>query len=274
MLNTKTKLFAILGYPVKHSFSPQMHNKWFEKEKLNCDYLAFEPDDMLNLKKTIESLKILKFSGFNITLPYKVSAMEYIDVLDKAAKKIGSINTIAAKNGKLYGYNTDYLGFTWDLISKKVNLKNKNVLIIGAGGAARAVTYALKTLKAKNIYISSRTLAKSEYIAKTFKIKSVDISKVVGIFPKIDLLVNSSSCGMGEYDILPFNACEFKNSLMIYDLIYNKTTPFVKFAKDNGLKIFTGEGMLIHQGACAFEIWTGKHPDVKIAAQLLKKFIL
>jgi shikimate dehydrogenase len=273
MLNTKTKLFAILGYPVKHSFSPQMHNKWFEKEKLNCAYLAFEPD-MLNLKKTIESLKILKFSGFNITLPYKVAAMEYIDILDKAAKKIGSINTIAAKNGKLYGYNTDYLGFTRDLLSKKINLKDKNALIIGAGGAAKAVAYALKTLKAKNIYISNRTLTKSEYLAKTFKIKSVDMSKVVDILPEIDLLVNSSSCGMEKDDILPFNACEVKNTLTIYDLIYSKTTPFVKFAKDNGLKIFTGEGMLARQGACAFEIWTGKYPDVKIAEKLFKRFIL
>jgi shikimate dehydrogenase len=273
MLNTETKLFAILGCPIKHSFSPQIQNKWFEKEKLNCAYLAFEPD-ILNLKKTIESLKILKFNGFNITVPHKVAVMKYVDVVDKAAKKIGSINTVAVKYSKLYGYNTDYLGFIWDLDSKKVNLKNKNVLVIGSGGAARAIAYALKIVKAKNIYISNRTLAKAEYLAKTFNIKSVDMSKVADILPKIDLLVNSSSCGMKKDDTLPFNAGKVKNSLVIYDLIYNKVTPFVKFAKDNGLKIFTGEGMLIHQGACAFEIWTGKYPDTKIAEKLFKKFIL
>ncbi|GHT40023.1 shikimate dehydrogenase [Endomicrobiia bacterium] len=273
MLNTETKLFAILGCPVKHSLSPQMQNKWFERERLNCAYLAFEPD-MLNLKKTIESLKILKFSGFNVTVPHKVTVMKYVDAIDKSAKKIGSINTVAVKNSKLCGYNTDYLGFICDLDSKKVNLKNKNVLIIGSGGAARAIAYALKTVKAKNIYVANRTLAKAEYLAKTFKIKSVDMSKVADILLKIDLLVNSSSCGMKKDDILPFNASKVKNSLIIYDLIYNKITPFVKFAKSNGLKIFTGEGMLIHQGACAFKIWTGKHPDTKVAEQLFKKFII
>ncbi|GHT07926.1 shikimate dehydrogenase (NADP(+)) [Endomicrobiia bacterium] len=272
MLNTETKLFAILGYPVKHSFSPQMQNKWFEKENLNCIYLAFEPKPE-NLKKTIESLKVLGFQGVNITIPHKIEVMKYVDFIDKAAKKIGSVNTIAFKGGKLYGYNTDHLGFSQDLAAKKVSLKNKNVLVIGAGGGARAIVYALKESKTKSIYIANRTLKNAEQLAEMFKIKAVDISKVGEVLPVADLIVNTSSCGMRKTDVLPFKADKIKSSLIIYDLIYNKATPFTKFANDKGLEVFTGVGMLIRQGACGFKIWTGKYPDIEIAGRLLKEFI-
>lgn len=270
MLNTDTKLFAILGYPVKHSLSPQLHNGWFEKEMLNCAYLSFEPDSR-NLKKTIESLKILKFRGFNITAPHKIEAMKYVDFVDKAAKKIGSINTVVVKNNKLYGYNTDGSGFIQDLNAKKINLNDKNVLVIGAGGAARAIVYALKNTKVKKIYIANRTLANAQNLAKTLKVKSIDINKASELLSQIDLLVNCSSCGMKKEDSLPFIADKVKKSLIVYDLIYSKVTPFVKFAKAKGLEVFTGKGMLVRQGASAFEMWTGKYP--KITENFLKKIV-
>ncbi|MDR3256656.1 MAG: shikimate dehydrogenase [Endomicrobium sp.] len=273
MLNTETKLFAILGYPVKHSFSPQMQNKWFEKENLNCVYLAFEPKSN-NLKKTIKSLKLLRFEGLNITIPYKIEVMKYVDFTDKAAKKIGSINTIVVKNNKLYGYNTDYLGFSQDLTAKKINLKSKNVLVIGAGGGARAIIYALKNSNAKDVYIANRTLKNAQQLAKVFKVKIVDIGKVEELLPEIDLFINTSACGMKKTDTLPFKVDKVKSSLIIYDLIYNKETPFTKLAKDRNLKLFTGEGMLIYQGACGFKMWTGKYPNTKIAEKLLKKFTI
>ncbi|MDR1122859.1 MAG: shikimate dehydrogenase [Endomicrobium sp.] len=269
MINTETKLFAILGCPVKHSFSPLIQNKWFEKEHLNCVYLAFEPKDY-NLECTIESLKKLKFNGFNITVPHKIKALKYIDVIDKNTKKIGSINTVIIKKNKLYGYNTDYLGFAKDLKVKNIATKNKKTIIIGAGGAARAVVYALKTEKSQ-LYIASRTLDTAIILAKEFKVKAIDINNVKNVLDSTDLLVNCSSCGMKKNDRLPFNFDKIKTSLIVYDLIYNKKTPFVKFAKDNKLKIFTGEGMLIWQGAYAFRLWTGKFPDIKIAEKFFKK---
>jgi shikimate dehydrogenase len=272
MLNTETKLFAILGYPVKHSFSPQMQNKWFEKENLNGIYLAFEPKPE-DLRKTVESLKLLGFKGVNVTIPHKIEITKYVDFVNKAAKKIGSVNAIAFKGGKLYGYNTDHLGFSQDLAAKKINLKNKNVLVIGAGGGARAIVYALKKSKAKNIYIANRTLKNAEQLAEIFKIEVVDINKVGEVLSMTDLLVNTSACGMKKADVLPFKTDKIKSSLIIYDLIYNKVTPFTKLAKNKGLKIFTGVGMLIRQGACGFKIWTGKYPDIEIAERLLKEFI-
>jgi len=272
MINTETKLFAILGYPVKHSFSPQMHNEWFKIENLNCVYLAFEPESEY-LKKTVESLKLLKFCGANITVPHKVKIMKYIDFLDKASEKIGSVNTIAIKDGRLYGYNTDYLGFSRDLSAKGIGLENKNVLVIGAGGAARAVLYALKNSGAENIYIASRTLKNAQRLARAFGAEVLDINKVQDLLAGIDLLVNASSCGLKKTDVLPFGVAEVKSSLVVYDLICSRTTPFARFGEDKKLKVFTGEGMLIRQGACAFEIWTGKYPDVKAAEELLKKFV-
>jgi shikimate dehydrogenase len=272
MTNAETKLFAILGYPVKHSFSPIMQNKWFEKEHLNCVYLAFEPKDY-NLECTIESLKKLKFNGFNITIPHKIKALKYVDVIDKNAKKIGSINTVIIKKNKLYGYNTDYLGFAKDLEVKNIIPKNKKIIIIGSGGAARAVVSALKTKKSQHIYIASRTLDRAIILAKKFKVKAIGINNVKNILGNADLLINCSSCGMKKDDRLPFSFYKIKPSLIVYDLIYNKKTPFVKFAKDNKLKVFTGEGMLIWQGAYAFRLWTGKFPDVKIAEKFLKKFL-
>jgi shikimate dehydrogenase len=272
MLNNTTRLFAILGCPVKHSFSPVMQNKWFEKEHLNCTYLSFEPKDY-ELECTIESLKKLKFNGFNITVPHKIKALKYVDVIDKNAKKIGSINTVIIKKDNLYGYNTDYLGFAKDLEVKNVILKNKKVIVIGAGGAARAVVAALKTGKPQQIYIANRTLDSAIILAKEFKVKSMDINNVKDALGNADLLVNCSSCGMKKDDRLPFSFCKIKTGLIVYDLIYNKRTPFVKFAKDNKLKVFTGEGMLIWQGAYAFRLWTGKFPDVKIAEKFLKKFL-
>jgi shikimate dehydrogenase len=272
MINTETKLFAILGYPVRHSFSPQMHNEWFRKENLNSIYLAFEPEPK-DLKKAVESLKFFKFCGANVTIPHKTDIIKYIDFVDKVAEEIGSINTIVAENGRFCGYNTDYLGFSQDLSAKKVNLKSKNVLIIGAGGVARAVAYALKNSEAEKIYIASRTLKNARRLASTFKLEPLDINKVNELLPDVDLLVNASSCGMKETDVLPFNAVKVKKSLIVYDLICGKATPFVKLAKDEGLRIFTGEGMLVRQGACGFKMWTGVCPDIKIAEELLKNLL-
>jgi shikimate dehydrogenase len=272
LINTETKLFAILGYPVRHSFSPIIQNKWFEKKHLNFAYLAFEPKD-LELEGTIKSLKELKFNGFNITVPYKTEALKHVDVIDKSAKKVGSINTVVISDNKLYGYNTDYLGFAKDLKEKKIVIENKNIVVIGAGGAARSIIAALKVAKAKNVYIANRTLDKARNLAKEFKVKSIDIKNVKDILNDVNLLVNCSSCGMKKDDKLPFSFGKIKSGLIVYDLIYNKKTPFFKFAKINKLKIFTGEGMLIWQGAYAFKLWTGKFPDIKIAQKILKKFL-
>ncbi|AKL98606.1 shikimate dehydrogenase [Endomicrobium proavitum] len=271
MLNTQTKLYAVLGFPIKHSFSPQMHNAWFERENLNCAYLSFETSPQ-NFKKTVSALKTLGFYGFNITIPHKTAIMQLVDFTDKAAKLIGAVNTVALKNGKLYGYNTDYSGFLADLLSNDIKIKNKNILIYGAGGAAKAVAYALSLSGAKNVFITNRTHKTAEKLADIFKIKAIAAANIQNALTDADLIVNASACGMKKNDVLPFNAEKIKPAAIIYDLIYNKNTPFAKLAKEKKLKYFTGDGMLVNQGAQAFKIWTGIYPNAKSALKLLKKW--
>lgn len=273
-ITSNTKLLGIFGDPVSHSLSPIMHNDWFAKYKLNCLYLAF---DVLpkNLKTAVESIKTLNILGVNVTVPHKVEVIKYIDIVDSAAKTIGSVNTIVNKKGKLYGYNTDWQGFITDLKRKKVNLKGKSVLVVGAGGAAKAILYALMKLKVKKIFLTSRTFDKAKLIAKKYKnVSVVDIKKIPANFlENIDCLVNCSTCGMKKEDKLPFRIKEVNKKIIFYDIIYNKETPFKKFAEKNKIKFFSGEGMLIYQGAVSFDKWTGIFPDTKKTLSLIKSFM-
>ncbi len=274
IINASTKLLGIFGNPVSHSLSPIMHNEWFAKYNLNCLYVAF---DVLpkNLKSAVESIRPLNILGVNITVPHKVEVMKYLDNIDPAAKSIGSVNTIVNKNNKLYGFNTDWQGFITDLKFKSINLKNKNVLVIGAGGAAKAILYALTKLKVKKLYLTSRTFDKAKFISKQYKnIFVIDINKISASFLKdIDCLVNCSTCGMKKRDKLPFAIKEFNKDIIFYDIIYNKETPFKKFAAKNKIKYFSGEEMLIYQGAVSFDKWTGIFPDTKKTLSLVKKFM-
>jgi len=265
------KLYAIIGYPIKHSFSPLMQNAWFKEEDIDALYIPFEVHHS-NLKKTAEAFKTLGFCGINATIPHKTAIMKYIDSCDKAAKTIGSVNTISLKNGKMYGFNTDYSGFSDDLAAKKIKVRGGKVLVFGAGGAARGVLYALKQAKAGKIWLSNRTIETAEKLAKEFAVKAVGTDRIPALLPDVDLIINASACGMKKDDVLPFEQAPLKKSAAVYDLIYNKKTPFAALARKSGAKYFSGEGMLINQGARAFEIWTGKYPDIKTAATLFRRF--
>ena len=152
-INSQTKIVGIFGHPILHSLSPLIHNKWFEKYKLNYIYTAFDIKPEL-LKSAVNSIKTLNIAGLNITVPHKVKIIKYLDFIDKDAKAIGSINTIVNKENKLFGYNTDYEGFIKDLEKNKINLKQKTVLVIGAGGASKAIIYALNKLKVNKIFLT------------------------------------------------------------------------------------------------------------------------
>jgi len=263
-INAKTNFFAVIGSPIGHSSSPIMHNFWFEEKKLNCKYLAFEINPA-NLKKAFAAFKTLGFFGINITLPHKNAAVKFIDVKDAAVKAIGSVNAVSFKNGKTYGYNTDCAGLSRDLKDKKINVRNKTVFLYGAGGAAKAAAYALKKDGAKKIYAANRTFKKAKKLARDFGLSAVKKENIGKAAAEAQIIVNASSCGMNKGDVLPFCAKSANKKAVVYDLIYNKNTPFKAFAKKFNLKYFSGEGMLLRQGAEAFKIWTGIYPDVKKA---------
>jgi shikimate dehydrogenase len=162
------KIVGILGYPIEHSLSPKMHNAVFEKLNMDYIYLAFEIKENY-LKSAVSGIKALNIKGVNVTLPYKERIVEYVDELSKEAQVLSAINTIVNKNNKLKGYNTDVVGFCKSLQRFNIDLTNKTVLLIGAGGAAKALTYALTTYyKLKKLIIANRTYSRAEELIKKF----------------------------------------------------------------------------------------------------------
>ena len=281
-INSSTKLYGIFGHPIKHSFSPSMHNAAFQKLGLNCVYLAFDilPE---NLKTATGSIRQLNIQGINVTIPHKQEIMNYLDEISDEAKYTGAVNTIKNNDGKLFGHNTDVGGFLKDLEMELGITKFSGIsaCLIGAGGAARAVMSGLCMNGAKKITIINRTKSKAselaDYFTKRFsdiEINSADLnnnSEIKKCLLGSDLLINSSSAGMTGHDPLniPLNLMP-KNSC-VYDLVYNpKETQLVKQAKSLGHKASSGLGMLLYQGAESFELWTGKKAPIEVMKAALE----
>ena len=277
----KTKIVSIFGYPIEHTFSPLMHNAAFSALGLDYCYIPFEvrPED---LKNAVESIRALNIRGVNITVPHKEAVIKYLDELSKEAKLIGAVNTIENRNGRLIGHNTDGRGFIKSLLEDaKTKVKGKSVLLIGAGGAGKGVAVSCALEGASEVVIANRTIKKAEELAKYLsrhfkKIKFFAIPlekhKILNAIVKIDILINATSLGLQGKGLLPISQKDLHRDLVIYDLIYNpQITPLFKIARRAGVKkAVNGLGMLIHQGAIAFQIWTGKKPPVDV----MKKAVL
>jgi len=278
-----TKIFGVFGDPVKHSLSPFMHNAAFRSLKLNCIYLPFwvKKSSLGNALKCVAALDIC---GVNLTIPHKAEAVKYLDELDEEAKLIGAVNTIKVENGKLKGYNTDGRGIIRALREDcKFNPKGRDILIIGAGGSARAVAIHLALNKARRIVIANRTRQRAKEIVRDIILhtgcNAIDIplkeSAITGEAGKIHLLINTTSIGMNPKDSRLVKEKFFKkasNLQLVYDLVYEPSrTQLLKDAKRWRIKAFNGMGMLLYQGALSFEIWTGKKAPLQIMKRALYK---
>ncbi len=269
----KTKVTGIFGYPVEHTLSPLMHNAAFNALKIGFCYLPFlvHPE---NLDSAINAIRALNIVGVNITIPHKEKVMSFLDEIDEEALFIGAVNTILNRERKLIGYNTDGRGFMKALEENKIEVKNKKVLIIGAGGAARAVGYYI-CKNATSLAIFSRTRQKSDKLADDFKkisnckIYVEDSIKETGTF---DIIINSTPLGLKDNDPLPIKTENLSNQQAICDLIY-KETPLIKEARKRGCKTLNGIGMLLWQGALAFKIWTSKEPPVDVMRKAIETAI-
>lgn len=273
-MKDRLKIFALIGYPVGHTLSPYMHNTAFSKLKIKALYipLSVEPK---RLRQTIKILKDADIGGFNVTIPFKSICMRYLDRVDKLASMIGAVNTVVVKGKRLIGYNTDATGFIKSLKEDlKFTPKNKSALLIGAGGAARAVAFALAKEGAKEIFITDIVKTKAVSLAKNIR----------KYFPKckiksttnydIDLLVNATPLGMKKSDPLPVNPKLLHNRLLIYDVVYNPSpTKLVKTAKKRKIKAVNGLGMLLYQGAEAFQLWTGRRAPIAVMRKALLEHI-
>lgn len=279
----KTKIVGIFGYPIEHTFSPLMHNAAFSALGLDYCYMPFEvqPED---LKSAVESIRALNIRGVNITVPHKEAVIKYLDELSKEAKLIGAVNTIENRGGKLIGHNTDARGFIKSLLEDaKIRVEGKRILLLGAGGAGKGVAVSCALEGASEIIIANRTIKRAEELAKYLSMHfkktrfsaiplEIERHKISNAVVKTDILINATSLGLKGKGLLPISQKDLHRELVIYDLIYNpQITPLLKIAKRAGVKkAVNGLGMLIYQGALAFQIWTGKKPPVDV----MKKAVL
>lgn len=267
---------GIIGYPLPHTLSPVMHNAVFKKYAMNWEYKVFEtkPESVGSFIKTLKKEKI---RGINVTIPHKHAVMPFLDKIDKAAAVIGAVNTVVNKNGKLTGYNTDYLGFGETLKKNKINLKGKKVVMLGAGGAAHALAYTINLLKPAKFYIMNIDIPMTERLIKKLKLKKVmysDIAKTKekdAIISTADFIINATSVGQHDNNV-PYNIERLKKGAVVYDIIYNPArTAFLKLANRKGARVFNGLDMLIYQGMHAFKLWTGRKSDYAAIKKALSK---
>jgi shikimate dehydrogenase len=270
------QIYGVLGYPAKHSLSPLMHNAAFKALKIDAEYKIFEipPQD---LEKFIRSLPQQKISGINITIPYKEKVIPFLDSISAEARLIGAVNTIKVEKNKLSGFNTDGEGFLRDISEVlDFNPEKKNIAILGAGGASKAVTVYLAKTKPKRIAIYDIDKDKLAQSIKHLKdcCKEVDFVAADSIeelsIPEADLLVNATPIGMKESDPSLVESKFLHEGLFVYDLIYHvKETKLLKLAREKGCLTANGLGMLLSQGMISFKIWTGQNAPREIMEQAL-----
>ncbi|MEK6959287.1 MAG: shikimate dehydrogenase [archaeon] len=264
MINAKTKVLAVIGKPIVHSKSPLIHNTGLIKNKIDAVYLAFEVTDV---KRSIDAMRELGFLGYSVTIPHKVEAMKYVDDISESAKKIGAINTIVNKNGKLFGHNTDCDGFIAALKEKTI-VKGKKVHLIGAGGAARAIAAGL-TQEGAKVKIFDIDEAKAAALAKDFNCESGKLDKVDG---NCDVLVNATPAGMHpNTETMSVPKSILKKGTIVFDIVYNPLeTMLIKEAKKAGCTTIIGVEMFLGQAFAQFEMFTGeKAPKKEMRKALL-----
>jgi shikimate dehydrogenase len=264
----KTRIAGIFGYPVEHTLSPAMHNSAFEALGLNCCYVPFSvhPD---RLSSAMDAVRALNLLGVNVTVPHKEKVLPMLDEIDDEASFIGAVNTVVNTDGRLKGYNTDGRGFMQSLSESRIEVKGRVVLILGAGGAARAIGYYLAR-KAKALSIYGRTAEKAERLATDLKKVSDNVSALRRISrpDKFQVIINATPLGLKNGDPLPIDTASLDNRQIVCDLIY-RNTRFLAEASGKGCITLNGLGMLLWQGVFAFELWTGRKPDVGIMRKAL-----
>lgn len=271
-INGETKHLGIIGCPVEHSFSPKMHNYISEKLGNNYVYSAYCVQKG-HLKEAIDGMRAMNFSGMNITAPYKVEVIKYLDVLSDKAKRFQSVNTVVNRDGVLYGYTTDADGFYASLKRRGGEVKGKDILFVGAGGAARPVAALFALEGAKSITVKNRTKehaeAFSEYLYSAAGMRAeCEITR-----GHYDVIINTTPVGMYPHNnAMPEIDLSLTDSTgFVADMIYNpEETLFLAETKKTGAKTMNGLGMLIYQGLLSYELFTGKKFETDIFEDILK----
>lgn len=280
MITGKTKLTGLIGDPIEHTLSPYMHNAGFSYCDLDYIYVPFQVQRE-QLKKAIIGAQSLGIEGFNVTIPHKIEVIKYMDALHENAKLIGAVNTIKFDD-EIMGYNTDGLGAI-RAIEEIEKIKNKKIIILGAGGASRAISFQTILNGAGRLIIANRTHEKALKLTKDLMDKLDADVKAIGLGEELkheikdaDILINTTPLGMyPNINQQPLVTKEMMHeALIVNDIIYNPLeTKLLKEAKNAGAKTISGIKMLIYQGIESFKIWTGVEPPVKVFEDALREFI-
>jgi shikimate dehydrogenase len=256
------KKFLVIGNPIKHSLSPNLHQYWFDKNKINSEYKKLKTDHR-QIKEILNKIRKKQIEGINVTIPFKNHVIKYLDILEGDAKKTSSVNTIYLRKKKLIGDNTDVYGFAFGIL-KKIKTKIKAAGIIGAGGVTSSIILALIKKGVRKIYITNRTFSKLKVIKQKFKgmIFPIRWNDHLKVFNEV------------QKD-LKFDFSIFDKKINVVDIVYNpENTRFLRDARKNGHKIFSGLDMFIYQAQKAFYIWNKKKPKVtNVVYKKLRKII-
>jgi len=279
----KTRVCGVIGDPIEHTMSPVMQNAAFREAELDYIYTAFRVPAQ-GLKAAIDGMRALSIRGLNITIPHKVAVMPLLDKLDPLAERIGAVNTILNEEGTLTGYNTDAIGFRRAMVDKGTDPAGKNVLVIGAGGAARAIAFALAEDRASITILNRQeefewaegiaTRISDSYEVPVFA-AVLNRQNLERFVPLSDIIVNATSLGMTPNSrATPVPADLICSGQLVFDIVYNPyETRLLREAKANGAKTLDGLEMLVWQGALAFQLWTGQSAPVDVMRQAAIKVL-
>jgi shikimate dehydrogenase len=253
------KKYLVIGNPIEHSLSPKLHNHWIKNNNINAIYekQKLNKDD---IESVILKVREKKIQGINVTVPFKKIVIPFLDQLSSEAENTQSVNTIYLNNNKVFGHNTDIIGFELSIKYLGFNIKNKKVLVLGAGGVVPSIIFALNKMQASEIIITNRTKENAEKLKDLF-----DYIKIVdwGYVPEFDLIINATSLGLNENDEINLDFSKVGQNKLFYDVIYNPhETNFLKIGKKLGNKIENGKSMFIYQASAAFNLWHGVNPEL------------
>ena len=267
------KKYAVIGQPIKHSLSPRIHSEFAKDTGIDISYEAIEMSPE-NFEQEIIKLFKRGYSGLNVTLPLKELAFNYADEISQMGVEAGAVNTLWKDKDKIFADSTDGKGFAKDLFNNQISLKDKELLILGAGGASRSIIPSIINLQPKKITLLNRTFERASDLAERLGSKGVAIDALrADEIPqgKVEGVINTTSAGLTGGNFI-FNPKIFKEINWVYDLSYSKeATPFIELAKNLGVKRrFDGLGMLVNQAAASFQIWTGIEPETNRVLSSIK----
>ena len=282
VISGEIKICGIIGDPLEHTMSPVMHNAAFDKMGVDYLYIPFRVEKE-KLGRAIEGMRALNIRGLNVTIPHKVAVIQFLDELDDLAEKIGAVNTIVNDDGVLTGYNTDATGFLQALLNRGIEPKGKNVVVLGAGGASRAISFILAE-RGSNLVILNRTVDKariwadriSNIFQRETEVLKLDRENLAKALSKADILVNATSVGMSpNIDETPVASNLLKSGMIVFDTIYNPIkTRLQTEAEEAGAITISGLDMLVWQGALAFEKWTGLKAPIELMREVVIKKLI